>query len=456
VTARTIPLLPGVDRHGNGFRVRKQFPEPYDRWIEFHDTVEAANAAALELDRRRRAGLPPRIEHSDPTLREACDLLLTRKRSQVSPKTNRKLTPRGIDYWERSTTPWREGEFANTPVSLLNRNRIEDTLLARGTVAPTSARNERQALFAALELAGERGASFDRRILAIEVVGVEPRRRRDLSLDELDFFVARVPAIGRRLVLAQGTIGNRIEELFLAEPDHVDRDAPGLFVPATNCKEHRDKMVALTPEEVALFAEQLGGLHVVDPASPTSGLPTTPPGAPRIFTTSGMQVYPTGTVRRTKEGPRPWNHTQFDRLVWQPAIRRAAADWREVHGLADVVVAGKLRPAPTPFEWYVDPAKEPADGRRRKNDDGRRTITTHDLRATAITMMRDLGLTEAECAARVGHADGGKLVRAVYDQGNQAARVSRALAQAAPNGLRAALAARRSTKPDVPTSRERT
>jgi hypothetical protein len=93
-------------------------------------------------------------------------------------------------------------------------------------------------------------------------------------------------------VLAQGTIGNRVEESLLAEPDHVDLDGdqPTLFAPATNSDEKVAKAIPLTPKEVTLFREQLGCFHVIDPTSPTSGCPTTPPGAPRIFMTPGYQA----------------------------------------------------------------------------------------------------------------------------------------------------------------------
>jgi integrase len=408
--------------------------------IEFFDTPAQANRRALELDERRELGLPPNESDGDPTLAEACDALLAELRT--AGKRGKPLSKGGLEYWQRSLRPWREGEHASTPLSLLARKRIRATLRARQLEAPTSARNERAALIAALELAAEDGATFDLGILRIPTIRVAARRRRALTVAELDYLAARVPQVARRLVLLQGTVGNRIEELFLAEPDHFELDAvdehgrpaPVLFVPAANCKERVAKSIPLTPEEVALAREQLAGtLRLVDASSPTAGCPATPAGSPRAFLTAGVRVYDTGTVLRTAAGPQPWRHTQFDRLVWQPAVRAAAADWRAERGLDEQ--------AATPFEWYVDPADEAVDGRRKASDDGRRTITTHDLRATAVTLMRDLRVPEADCAARVGHADGGDLIRAIYDQGDRARRVARSLAEAAPDGLRAAMGA---------------
>jgi hypothetical protein len=53
--------------------------------------------------------------------------------------------------------------------------------------------------------------------------------------------------------------------------------------------------------------------------------------------------------------------------------------------------------------------------------------------------MRDAGMSREDCADRVGHHDAGKLIGAVYDKGDRAARAGRGLAAAAPLGLRAAL-----------------
>jgi len=406
------------------------FPAPYGRVSEYFDTLAQANRRALELDERLELGLPPTDVAGDPPLKDAAGALMTRKRVTG---TRRKLTRGGEAHWERLLEPWLEGPFADTPLSLLRRAPLEDHLLTVATRTPDKARKIRQGLLATLNYAADRGHTFDLAIMRIPPIIVEARERVALTPFELDYLVPRVPAIGRRLVLFQATVGNRIDELFGAEPAHLelDADTPTMFVPRTNCKERRDKRIPLTPEEVALAREQLGGLHAVT-SSPTSGCPTTMPGAPRVFMTAGVQVYPTGTVRRTKQGPVPWRHTQYDRLVWQPGVSAAADDWRADNGLGPT--------DPTPFEWYVDPLEAPPDGRRR-NDDGRRTITTHDLRATAVTFMRDLGIDRDVAAARIGHHDRGELIDAVYDQGDRTRRVGRALADAAPLGLRAALGA---------------
>jgi integrase len=149
---------------------------------------------------------------------------------------------------------------------------------------------------------------------------------------------------------------------------------------AALCKEGTDKWIDLTGEEVMLVREQLLARA---------------PGTPLLW--------PTRTGK-------PWRHFQFLRLVWYKARERAAAAWREQHGLPDE--------AETPF-----------DG-----------IQPHDLRATAATMMRDAGFSKEQAAARLGHADSGKLLDRIYDVGDRRARMRKAIDALAPEGLRAALA----------------
>ena len=65
----------------------------------------------------------------------------------------------------------------------------------------------------------------------------------------------------------------RSGELFTPTDDRVDLDGAAVFVPAELCKVGVDKRIPL-PEEVDLLREQLGGLRVVDPSSPTAHLPS--------------------------------------------------------------------------------------------------------------------------------------------------------------------------------------
>ena len=378
--------LPGVDRHGAGYRVRLRF----DGAIHIEcglPTAEAANRRILELRELRATGATPQSAPTRLTLAQAAGALLARKR--VSGRRHN-LRARGLEYWQRSLKPWQEGPFAETPLQHLRRDQLEDAILIRAADHPTSARNELQALKALLEYAADRGAQFDQAILRISPVAVQPRQRRALTVDELEWFASHAPEYGRRLILIQGTVGNRIGELFSLDETRLDLQQGTLHVPAHLCKEGVAKTIPLTREEVHLLREQLLARA---------------PGTTLVF--------PTKTGRQ-------WRHNQYEKFIWAKAVQRASAAWRERCALA--------AEASTPFEWF--------------EDGERRWITTHDLRATAATLMRDAGLTRDEAAARLGHADSGELLDRVYDVGSRAARVERALAASAPAGLRATLGAR--------------
>ena len=375
----TTVLLPGVDEHGSGFRVRVRFGNGA-RIIEIHPSADAANARLLELRRLRDAGLTPALAPVEQTLAEAVAALRTRKQTTVSRKTRRPLRARTLEWWQRITEPWLAEPYGSLPVSLLSRNAVEDYVLARAVEAAKSAGDELYGLKAVLRLARERGSRIDERILALEPVTRETRTRLALDVHELELLAACAPDYARRFLLFKGTVGCRINELFTLTVDCVDLPGGAIFIAAEFAKEGVEKWIELTREEVALLREQLLARAA---------------GSPLVFPTR------TGL---------PWRHYQFLRLVWYKARSRAAVCWRAEHGLAG--------DAPTPF-----------DG-----------LQPHDLRATAVTLMRDAGIPREDAAARIGHADSGELLERIYDQGDRRRRVRRALDTRAPYGLRASLA----------------
>jgi integrase len=85
-----------------------------------------------------------------------------------------------------------------------------------------------------------------------------------------------------------------------------------------------------------------------------------------------------------RKGGSPWRHGHFYAKTWVPTRRRAQREWRREHGLDD--------DAATPF-----------DGLR-----------PHDLRHTAATVLCEHILDDALVALRLGHNDGGRLVRERY------------------------------------------
>ena len=384
MTTSTETRLQGVERYGAGYRVRMRFPRhlvPNSTYVETGLTLDQANRRSLELAALRTAGISPIAAASTSrTLAEASEGLLKHKR--LAGRTG-SLRARGVEHWERALKPWLEGEHAQTPLTLLSRQTVEATILDRALAAPTAARNELQALKTVIRAE----PTADQTILAIPAIDVEPRRRKALTIDELDLLAACAPEYGRRMILLKGTAGFRIGELFTLTDDRLDLhgadgDQPAhgsVLVTAELAKERLAKQVALDADQVRLIREQLLA------RAPGTSL-----------------VFPTKTGR-------PWRYGQFHRLVWSKATTRAAQVWRQERGLDEE--------ASTPFCG----------------------LTPHDLRSTAATLMREVGFSREEAADRLGHVDSGELLDRIYDQGNRGARARRAIAAVAPHGLRRAL-----------------
>jgi hypothetical protein len=374
-------LLPGVDQHGAGFRVRLRFPGLTRPHTETgFTTPDTANARVLELRALRDAGLTPASAPTELTLAQACDALLTRKRTAVSRRRRQRLRPRGLEHWERSLKCWRTGDYAALPLSHLRHDLIDDMLLKREAEAPTSARNELEGLKAVLRYALSRGARFDHTILAIDPILTEPREMRAITAAELELLAASARHYAQRLLLLKGTTGMRSGELFTLTDDRVDLAEATVFVPAHLCKEGRDKLIPLMAEEVSLLRRQL-----LERA----------PGTALVFP-------------KAKGGQ--WTRSHFYKLVWSKARIRAEAAWRAERRIPDTM--------PTPYDGLV----------------------VRDLRATAATMMRDLGFSREATAARLGHGDDGELLDRLYDRGDRTRRVQAEIDRIAPQGLRAALA----------------
>jgi integrase len=298
VTLTTTKLLPGVDRHGAGYRCRLSLNGAMH--IETGlASADRANARILELRELRRLGLPPSAAPAERTLAEAALAFLARK--QVSGR-GRRLRPRGLEHWQRSCKPWLEGEHGGLPLRLLRRQRLEQTILTRAATAPTAARNELQALKAILRYAAD--PDLDQSILTIEPIAVDARTRRALSVDELELLAGHAPEYARRMILLLGTTGLRVGEAFTLTDERLDLHAGSALVTAELAKERLPKRVALDAEEIMLLREQL------------------------LVRAPGTRlVFPTKTGR-------PWRYGQFHKLVWSKATRRAGDAWRLEHDTA--------------------------------------------------------------------------------------------------------------------------
>jgi integrase len=385
------------------------------RHAEIFSDLDRANARILELKALRNNHLLPASAPEDPMLAEIADILLKRKASRISPKTGRRLRETTIAWWRRIVQPWSD-EFGTVRVSQLRLSAVEDIIGELALTAIPEANARLTGIKAILRLAESRGATVDRSILALEEFPHTPRERVALSAEQLEFFAARAPEHGRRMLLFKGTVGCRWSELTTLVDDRFDADERTIFIPAGLCKEAADKTIDLTVEEVQLVRDQML---------------TRVPGASHIFCTA------TGLTWKGRYG-------EWHRKVWAKAVTRASRDWRAIRDLED--------DGDTPFEWRLrDEGNEPI-----VDDDCKPVfdrLEPHDLRASAITAMRDLGFTKEQTAARVGHADSGQLIDRIYDRGDKRTRagVRTAIDSLAPRGIRAALFEPQ-PRPDYPTA----
>jgi integrase len=188
--------------------------------------------------------------------------------------------------------------------------------LTRAALHPVAARNELEALKAALRYAAGRGSQFPLALLAIEPVRFDRGRRGTaLTLDELDYFCRYAAAHLRHTFHLLGTIGLRVSEALALRDEHVDLHGLALRIPPALCKERRPKTIPLFSDEAWLLAEQLAARA---PAAET--------------------VFP-------RKGGTPWRREHFYYQAVVPTRKRAAVAWRRDHGLDDK--------ASTPFEWLA-------------------------------------------------------------------------------------------------------
>jgi integrase len=287
------------------------------------------------------------------------------------------LTPAGVRDWEQKMIFWQESPFAKVPLRRLDVAAVEDAILERARLHPTAAREELQKLKATLRYASGRGCEFPLALLGIEPIRVrrEPKGTA-LALDELDYLCRYGVEHQWRGLHLFGTVGLRVSELIGLLPEHVDLERGELRLPAELCKERRAKTIPLFPEEVELFDEQLT---------------LRPSGAERVV---------------PRKGGTPWRREHYYHQVVVATRERAATAWRREHDTET-----------TPFD----------------------TLAPHDFRRTAATLLRDAGFTREQAALRLGHSDDGQLLDQVYDRGDRAQRIRRAVAEV--GSLRDALTA---------------
>lgn len=405
-----------VERLERGIRYRPERPaHPYQVRIypapaEHLDDPLAAIAKRDELIDKRKRGEQIRRPRrkNDPILAEVCGSFLDEQNARHERGEARASTPR---YYRETTRVWRtrdadeDGEpryaydpddplrepFADLRLSELDALAIGRWLRrVRSVATGPQARLERQALLKVLQLAELDGARVDP---ALRLIPPPPRARRDdrrrrtiLRLDELELLVESTPAYWREIVDVAGRCGARLREWTTLTDDRVDLDAGTIFIPAELTKEGRDKLIPLLPAEVRAMRRQL-----------LARAPGTRLVAPKA------------------RGAEFTKRSHFYRLVWEPALRRAAKAWRQERGYGDDV--------PTPFDGYQ----------------------FKWLRRTAVALMRQAGLEPELIAKRLGHADTGELVLTVYREVDEEIELFDALAELG-DSLGDAIEARRAAR----------
>ena len=359
--------LDGVTQRGTSFQIRRRFPNR--RYVATLGTADAVYATFVRWRQLREAGLTPDHDATrTETLRDAALDLYRAKSEQRSRKTKDRLSPRGLEWWARVLRPWMEGDHAATPLDLLDANAIDDAIAARAVDHPKSAADEATAFRAVVKRARKRGARFDDRLLMIDTVPRVVRRREALTAREVRLLAFCAPPYAVRLILFAATSGLRWSELTNMRDEWIEWTIGTVTIPAEFRKERQgDVVVPLFADELRLLAEQVGRLRPAE-STPTSDLPARPAGSPYVFPAA--------------EGGR-YAHHQFLRLVWYKARARAA----------DLSLAAGDAAAAAKFE----------------------RLTPHDLRSTAVTLMRQAGIGREDAATRIGHHDGGRLVAQVYD-----------------------------------------
>ncbi|HEU5216830.1 MAG TPA: tyrosine-type recombinase/integrase [Gaiellaceae bacterium] len=395
--------LQGVDRHGAGWRARMRFGAGVRKY-KAKMTLDQANSLILEWRALKAEGLVPDDGSVELLLRDAAAGLLDRK--ETTPKMGgRERSSETIRWWKRILKPWIEGPLASLPVPRVRRAQVEDWFYPRAAEFPKTGNDELTALKAALKFAQGRGARVDASIFQIEPLPYQVRPRRSLTVDQLEFLLQHVSEEARKPLDFCSTTGARIGEALSLDTDQVDFEAHTIFIPAPKNKEKRDKTVDLTREETSLLRHASESPHA--------------PGVKAVFVTARGRRWIYETLRV--------NH-------WDTGVRGASNAWRAANGLGEE--------DETPFEWHL----RDAQGEPLRNSKGALCwdhLLIHDLRSTAVTMMRDAGLTKDQASERIGHSDP-ELIDRIYDKGDRRARsgIARALDELAPQGLRVAASVR--------------
>jgi integrase len=270
--------------------------------------------------------------------------------------------------------------FHTRTVAGITAGDVSDWMLEDAARMWTTTRDRLMGLRAVLRAAEDRGVPVDHRIYRLRMPAHETREGIALSYPELEYVASFAFENDYRGWLFAGTVGLRIGELLTAVDDWFDADAMTLTVPTGCCKERREKVIQLFPEERDLLLEQQ---------------------AQRVLQLRGPRLLfprPRGTGYGSESG---WHQN-----VFAPAIRRAIDHHTREYG-CEPRWAWWMRDADGNILRRKDGTQLAKSGntvlkRGQRRYDG---LEPHDLRRTAISLMREAGMAEEHVAARVGHVD---------------------------------------------------
>jgi integrase len=265
--------------------------------------------------------------------------------------------------------------LAERTIAGLTAGDVDDYVRERALENPTTARDELAKLRSLVRYARDHGVEVDSRILDLKAPKITTRTGIALTYDELEYVASFAFEHAYRAILFTGTVGLRIMEALSAVDDWFDIEASTLTVPAEACKEGRTKVIVLTDEERSLLLAQQRAR-------------VTRLGEPRyLFPRSRGTGYGSESA---------WHNS-----VWLPTLRKAIRRHEVDH-----------RCEPRFATWRRDEQGEYLfDWKGRRLVEG---LQPHDLRRTAISLMREAGMPQEYVAARVGHIDDGKLALKTY------------------------------------------
>ena len=378
----TDPAPPVITRHGN--RYRHGLRVDGKREPGYATPEEALRRALDILEARRQARpVPHRPAAIDPTLGAWADRLYNLK-AKARNQHGKPLAPATVQAMAAEFKPWRSHPWRDRAIPGITALEVEDWFAEERAVHPDHANRKLGRLQAVLSYAAARGVQGDPAVLDLEPGPLVRRPRKALTVAQLRHLAACIHPSLTRLVLLQGQVGNRISELLTLTVDRVhlapDLESGTITIPAHLCKERRDKTIDLLPPECVLLAEQ-----IVSRPLPQPGV------ADLVFPTVTGKAWGLGEVT---------GH-------FRKAGRAALEGWT-----LDLEAEVRSRRLTCPFP----------------------NVTSHDLRATAITLACELDVPLQAVAARVGHKDT-RMVQRVYNRMDPRARNLRAYQAAAPRGI---------------------